>query len=66
MLGSPSLCLVPKKFKGKYKGKKIPKKSTRKEKKKSKIKNTLKFDKLFLFVISNSFYLFSLIDIKIK
>ena len=38
MLGSPSLCLVPKKFKGKYKGKKIPKKSTRKEKKKSKIK----------------------------
>ena len=65
MLGSPSLCLVPKKFKGKYKGKKIPKKSTRKEKK-SKIKNTLKFDKLFLFVISNSFYLFSLIYIKIK
>ena len=42
------------------------KKIQRKSKKKGKIKNKLKVDKLFLFVTSNSFYLFELIHIKIK
>ena len=41
-----------KKFEGKYKRKKIQRKSRR------KIKNELKLNKLFLFSISNLFYLF--------
>ena len=44
----------------KYKGK------IEEKKKWKKIKSRLKVDKLFLFVTSNSFYLFKLINIKIK
>ena len=44
--------LILTKFEGKYKRKKIQRKSKR------KIKNRLKINKLFLFTISISFYLF--------
>ena len=50
------LCLVPGKFEEKWKGKKIEKKSKRKEKVKEK--KRFKFNKLFLYISSNSFYLF--------
>ena len=58
-------CLVFGKFEGKCKGKKIERKSKRKKKVKEN-KNRVKDDKLFLFTILNSFYLFELINIKIK
>ena len=52
------LCLVFKKFEEKYEGKKI-KKKVKEKKSWRKIKNKFKINKLFLYIFSNSFYLFS-------
>ena len=54
---------VSRKFKGK--GQKIELKNRRKENMKEN-KNQVKYNILFLFVTSNSFYLYQLINIKIK
>ena len=59
------VCLVIEKIERKCKGKKTDRKSKRKKKVKEN-KNRIKDDKLFLFVILNLFYLFELINIKIK
>ena len=50
---------------GKLKGNETWKKRRRKEKA-NENKNTLKFDILFLFGASNQFYLFQLVNMKIK
>ena len=50
--------MVLEKFEGKCKEKKIERKNKRKEKVKEDKKNGVKDDKLFLFAMSNSFYLF--------
>ena len=59
------LCLVSRKYKRKCEEKKIKRKDGKKEKIKEN-KNRFKINKLFLHAISNSFYLFSLFNIKIK
>ena len=52
------LCLVPRKFEGKCKRKKRKLEKKKEKKKKKEIKSKFKIKKLFLFSISNLFYLF--------
>ena len=59
------LCLVLRKYRGKCDGKKMKMKIRRKEKV-EKNKNRFKINKLFLYTILNSFYLFYLFYIKTK
>ena len=55
------LCLVSRKYEGKHEGKKIEKKKKVKEN-----KNKFKFNKLFLYISLNSFYLFFSIIIRLN
>ena len=52
-----SMWLVPRKYEKNYKGKKIKRKSRKKKESKVK-KNRFKVNTLFLYIISNLFYLF--------
>ena len=61
-----TLCLIPKKFEGKCEGKKIKRKNVRKEKIEENKKNIFKIKKLFVYVSSNSFHLFSLITLRLN
>ena len=51
--------MVLRKFERKYEKKKIKRKNGKNEKIKENLKNTFKVNKLFLYVTSNSFYLFN-------